>query len=835
MAEEGSDNNETEDMDRHHEQETEEEEMKLDELEEAVAGARATTRQSSLHLSMPELVAEPSRVVNNSAHSSEGNRLERHAVARRNGRAAGLASNSGPGAQFGAHLSLPGAHAQSGGSQEGKRKLAHASEERARNISAANLVAEPSEMCVSDHLKESDREEDKATRDAIVASVERDAMDKKISKASNSRGPSRPGAYAANGTNGSQVAAAKRTAMSETERESSLGSAHFTPTLVTRERNEEGNSSELETIVPGARPSSRPPPSKRGARSEQTPTTATSRTPARPVSSLCEVEGCIPAQDPDTASKRRLNFLSDSSNKSEDNKTATAVTNSYETMPPVLQVETSDSVSRAHHTNSMASLPGAHASMMSMGSEWSKKDGTKSEDEAISEDEIEYDNPASDWEGIIDPNIAQLGENLNHNTMPDLQASNGNTLPGAVQSGGTYTPSLSNLLPPDANLIEAELVPEERSQLFVSAVQVDPNEENENINSQPIYQHKQFSYLAGGSMACCCLVIVAVVVGVVAVALGGDSDTPVSSMPPSAPPSTAAPTTISPKWLEFEAMVAPLLDDPSQLANSTSPYSKAMHWMVYEDLLEPSTQRYLLAAFYFFASQNEEWETCSYTTYGDVPCMHKTYNKNKNGFDEEPASRWLSAVDECTWAGVGCHGGGGSIKRIVLDTYNLNGIILPEIGQLSGLTNLEIEYSQNLIGSLPTSLRLPPNLHNVDLTNNGLSGTIPDELCDAVDMKRLRLAANAFEGTIPLCLWKMTRLDELKLDENNLTGNIPSELGLITTLAEAQFDSNNLRGTVPAEICALSQGVLTKLRVDCGSDDVDNYVGCTAPCNCDCV
>jgi uncharacterized protein YjdB len=69
-----------------------------------------------------------------------------------------------------------------------------------------------------------------------------------------------------------------------------------------------------------------------------------------------------------------------------------------------------------------------------------------------------------------------------------------------------------------------------------------------------------------------------------------------------------------------------------------------------------------------------------------------------------------------------------SIKALTLMGLNLTGKLIPELGELSGLTYLDLRQN-NLTGSIPPELGSLINLTDLRLGSNSLSGTIPSTIC----------------------------------------------------------------------------------------------------------
>ncbi len=143
------------------------------------------------------------------------------------------------------------------------------------------------------------------------------------------------------------------------------------------------------------------------------------------------------------------------------------------------------------------------------------------------------------------------------------------------------------------------------------------------------------------------------------------------------------------------------------------------------------------------------------------------------------------------------------LTNLELDENFLTGNIPPELGNLFYLTNLRLGQNQ-LSGEIPSELGNLNNLNNLHLRQNNLTGSIPAELGNLFYLTNLRLGQNQLAGNIPTELSNLNELLYLELSNNNLTGIIPPELGNMSNLAYLQLEGNQLSGELPAELSNLS-------------------------------
>merc|ERR1719215_2170360 len=176
------------------------------------------------------------------------------------------------------------------------------------------------------------------------------------------------------------------------------------------------------------------------------------------------------------------------------------------------------------------------------------------------------------------------------------------------------------------------------------------------------------------------------------------------------------------------------------LSNDSSPQSMALKWIIDEDELkmdandENLVQRYVLALLYFSTSGNN-WN-------------------DKGSFN------WLSEYSECEWWD---------------DTQSVqlkSGITCTEDGKVE-IINLRLN---GLLGTIPSEIVLLGfDLKELLLNENSLSGTLPTEIGDLSGLTRLELHLNDLEGTIPSEYGSMASLTRFWLIRNNIIGTLPIE------------------------------------------------------------
>lgn len=135
---------------------------------------------------------------------------------------------------------------------------------------------------------------------------------------------------------------------------------------------------------------------------------------------------------------------------------------------------------------------------------------------------------------------------------------------------------------------------------------------------------------------------------------------------------------------------------------------------------------------------------------------------------------------------------------------NLTGILPNEIGLLSDLTELCLNYN-DIGGALPISLGQLNKLKSLWLHGNKFSGKISESIFS--NLKKLEVAflsANQFSGSIPVSLGQCNNLKELGLFQNHLTGNIPESLANLNNLQILNLRNNELSGPIPSQLLGIS-------------------------------
>ncbi|PHT35572.1 hypothetical protein CQW23_23272 [Capsicum baccatum] len=155
---------------------------------------------------------------------------------------------------------------------------------------------------------------------------------------------------------------------------------------------------------------------------------------------------------------------------------------------------------------------------------------------------------------------------------------------------------------------------------------------------------------------------------------------------------------------------------------------------------------------------------------------------------------------------------------------NLNGIIPKEIGNLTGVTRMNL-VDNALTGCIPDTIHGMLNVQELYLDNNKIEGTIPDVICNLKNLGALNLSGNQFSGSVPRCLGNVTSLRKIHLANNRLNSTLPASLGSIRDLIEFDVSSNLLSGKIPLEIGNFKAATLIDLSKNKVSGNIPSTIG----------
>ncbi|KAL5214224.1 hypothetical protein ABZP36_003376 [Zizania latifolia] len=129
--------------------------------------------------------------------------------------------------------------------------------------------------------------------------------------------------------------------------------------------------------------------------------------------------------------------------------------------------------------------------------------------------------------------------------------------------------------------------------------------------------------------------------------------------------------------------------------------------------------------------------------------------------------------------------------QIDLSYNSFTGTIPDVFRKLKSLESLNLA-SNNLIGSLPSSLSNCSMLRVINLRNNTLSGEIDINFSLLTKLNSLDAGSNRLHGAIPPALTLCTELRTLNLARNKLQGELPESLKNLTSLSYLSLTGNGL-------------------------------------------
>jgi Leucine-rich repeat (LRR) protein len=171
------------------------------------------------------------------------------------------------------------------------------------------------------------------------------------------------------------------------------------------------------------------------------------------------------------------------------------------------------------------------------------------------------------------------------------------------------------------------------------------------------------------------------------------------------------------------------------------------------------------------------------------------YN-NTNGDGWTNHTNWMIS-EVSTWYGITVTG--NRVSAIVLNNNNLSGPLPAVIGDLTGLTDIQM-FNNELTGSLPSTIGNLVNLQSIYISSNYLSGPIPPEIGNLTDLVSLNIGGNSFSGELPAELGNLESLSSLIITNCQITGPLPEEIGNLTNLNSINLYGNDLTGSIPESI-----------------------------------
>uniref|UniRef100_A0A2N9ICK1 non-specific serine/threonine protein kinase n=1 Tax=Fagus sylvatica TaxID=28930 RepID=A0A2N9ICK1_FAGSY len=164
----------------------------------------------------------------------------------------------------------------------------------------------------------------------------------------------------------------------------------------------------------------------------------------------------------------------------------------------------------------------------------------------------------------------------------------------------------------------------------------------------------------------------------------------------------------------------------------------------------------------------------------------------------------------------------GHLTKVIflsLSLNQINGSILPEIGNLKNLKSLCLDHN-NLTGPIPSSLGHLTDLEVMVLSSNQINGSIPPELVNCSSLRTLSLRHNYLTSSIPSQIRNLNFLHRIDLSYNNLTGSIP----LYFVNLDFNLSYNSLKGQIPDNLKNHSSDTFIGNKDLCG--DIKGFSPC---------
>ncbi|KAM3303000.1 putative receptor-like protein kinase [Capsicum chacoense] len=140
---------------------------------------------------------------------------------------------------------------------------------------------------------------------------------------------------------------------------------------------------------------------------------------------------------------------------------------------------------------------------------------------------------------------------------------------------------------------------------------------------------------------------------------------------------------------------------------------------------------------------------------------------------------------------------------LALDFNLLEGVIPESIGNLSKSLSKLYMAGNPIYGSIPSSIGQLSGLTLLNISYTSVSGKIPPEIGQLKELQLLALAGNQFSGTIPYTLGNLKALIKIDLSENELIGSIPDIFNNFQNLLSMDLSKNKLNGSIPKQVLNL--------------------------------
>jgi Leucine-rich repeat (LRR) protein len=145
-----------------------------------------------------------------------------------------------------------------------------------------------------------------------------------------------------------------------------------------------------------------------------------------------------------------------------------------------------------------------------------------------------------------------------------------------------------------------------------------------------------------------------------------------------------------------------------------------------------------------------------------------------------------------------------NIDKIYLINYNLTGILLPSISNLTNLSHIHL-IDNHLYNDIPSTISKLTNLEILSLGINSFRGNnILNYISNITTLRYLSLDNNQFSGSIPNSISMLTNLESMSLDSNRFVGSLPSSVGMLVKLYNLGLADNQFTRYIPNSISKLA-------------------------------
>jgi len=164
------------------------------------------------------------------------------------------------------------------------------------------------------------------------------------------------------------------------------------------------------------------------------------------------------------------------------------------------------------------------------------------------------------------------------------------------------------------------------------------------------------------------------------------------------------------------------------------------------------------------------------------------------------------------------------LQILVLANNSISGGLPSALATFDQLIYLDLSGNR-FSGNIPSYIWQLKNLTHLNLSDNNLAGELQVNCTQDSLLQVLNISKNAFVGTIPNCFGQMITLSTLYLSDNQFSGSIPSNLSQLINLNNLYLDHNQLEGEIPAGIGELSSLQFLRLNFNTLSGKIPSQLG----------